>query len=54
MGLIGTRSLDKQIPGIKEIKAKNRERIPFCVASLAPVWLKISFTELILSVLSFG
>jgi cytochrome d ubiquinol oxidase subunit I len=27
MGLIGTRSLDKQIPGIKEIKAKNRERI---------------------------
>ncbi len=27
MGLIGTRSLDRQIPGIKEIKAKNRERI---------------------------
>jgi len=27
MGLIGTRSLDKQIPGIKEIKEKNRERI---------------------------
>ncbi|MDY0037214.1 MAG: cytochrome ubiquinol oxidase subunit I [Zoogloea oleivorans] len=27
MGLIGTRSLDKQIPGIKEIKLKNRERI---------------------------
>jgi len=27
MGIIGTRSLDKQIPGIKEIKAKNRERI---------------------------
>lgn len=27
MGLIGTRSLDKQIPGIKEIKKKNRERI---------------------------
>ena len=27
MGLIGTRSLDKQIPGIKEIKARNRERI---------------------------
>jgi cytochrome bd ubiquinol oxidase subunit I len=27
MGLIGTRSLDKQIPGIKEIKGKNRERI---------------------------
>jgi cytochrome d ubiquinol oxidase subunit I len=27
MGLIGTRSLDKTIPGIYEIKAKNRERI---------------------------
>jgi cytochrome bd ubiquinol oxidase subunit I len=27
MGLIGTRSVDKQIPGIREIKAKNRERI---------------------------
>ncbi len=27
MGLIGTRSLDKQIPGIKEIKEKNGERI---------------------------
>ncbi|NBD20706.1 cytochrome bd-I ubiquinol oxidase subunit CydA [Aquabacterium fontiphilum] len=27
MGLIGTRSLDKQIPGIHEIKARNRERI---------------------------
>jgi cytochrome d ubiquinol oxidase subunit I len=27
MGLLGTRSLDKQIPGIKEIKEKNRERI---------------------------
>ncbi|HJV88396.1 MAG TPA: cytochrome ubiquinol oxidase subunit I [Noviherbaspirillum sp.] len=27
MGVIGTRSLDKQIPGIKEIQAKNRERI---------------------------
>ncbi|MCK6374887.1 MAG: cytochrome ubiquinol oxidase subunit I, partial [Zoogloea sp.] len=27
MGLIGTRSLDRQIPGIKEIKARNRERI---------------------------
>lgn len=27
MGLIGTRSLDKEIPGIKEIMAKNRERI---------------------------
>ena len=27
MGLIGTRSLDKEIPGIKEIVAKNRERI---------------------------
>ncbi|MEN9426750.1 MAG: hypothetical protein RLZZ220_1099, partial [Pseudomonadota bacterium] len=26
MGLIGTRSLDKQIPGIREIKLKNRER----------------------------
>jgi cytochrome bd ubiquinol oxidase subunit I len=27
MGVIGTRSLSKTIPGIKEIKAKNRERI---------------------------
>jgi len=27
MGLIGTRSISKQIPGIREIKAKNRERI---------------------------
>ncbi len=27
MGLIGTRSLDKQIPGIKEIREKNRRRI---------------------------
>jgi cytochrome d ubiquinol oxidase subunit I len=27
MGLIGTRSISKQIPGIKEIKARNRERI---------------------------
>ena len=27
MGLIGTRSTDKQIPGIHDIKAKNRERI---------------------------
>ncbi len=27
MGLIGTRSVSKQIPGIHEIKAKNRERI---------------------------
>jgi cytochrome bd ubiquinol oxidase subunit I len=27
MGLIGTRSLDKEIPGIKEIMVKNRERI---------------------------
>ncbi|MEJ7138279.1 cytochrome ubiquinol oxidase subunit I [Amphibiibacter pelophylacis] len=27
MGLIGTRSLDKQIPGIHDIKARNRERI---------------------------
>ncbi|WP_292935073.1 cytochrome ubiquinol oxidase subunit I [Noviherbaspirillum sp.] len=27
MGLIGTRSLDKQIPGIKDIQSKNRERI---------------------------
>ena len=27
MGLIGTRSVDKQIPGIHEIKAKNRERV---------------------------
>jgi cytochrome d ubiquinol oxidase subunit I len=27
MGLIGTRSVSKQIPGIHDIKAKNRERI---------------------------
>ncbi len=27
MGIIGTRSLDKQIPGIKEIRVRNRERI---------------------------
>jgi len=27
MGIIGTRSLDKQIPGIKDIRDKNRERI---------------------------
>ena len=27
MGIIGTRSLSKEIPGIKEIKEKNRERI---------------------------
>ncbi|HET8695458.1 MAG TPA: cytochrome ubiquinol oxidase subunit I [Aquabacterium sp.] len=27
MGLIGTRSVDKQIPGIREIKEKNRTRI---------------------------
>ena len=27
MGIIGTRSLDKEIPGIHDIKAKNRERI---------------------------
>lgn len=27
MGIIGTRSLDKTIPGIQEIKEKNRERI---------------------------
>jgi cytochrome d ubiquinol oxidase subunit I len=27
MGVIGTRSLSKEIPGIHEIKAKNRERI---------------------------
>ena len=27
MGIIGTRSLDRQIPGIHEIKQKNRERI---------------------------
>jgi cytochrome d ubiquinol oxidase subunit I len=27
MGLIGTRSVSKEIPGIKEIKARNRERI---------------------------
>ena len=27
MGLIGTRSISKQIPGIREIKVRNRERI---------------------------
>jgi cytochrome d ubiquinol oxidase subunit I len=27
MGLIGTRSITKEIPGIREIKAKNRQRI---------------------------
>ena len=27
MGLIGTRSVSKEIPGIREIKARNRERI---------------------------
>lgn len=27
MGLIGTRSLSKEIPGIHDIKLKNRERI---------------------------
>lgn len=27
MGIIGTRSLNKEIPGIRDIKAKNRERI---------------------------
>lgn len=27
MGLIGTRSLDKEIPGIHDIKAKNRDRV---------------------------
>ncbi|HEY1128487.1 MAG TPA: cytochrome ubiquinol oxidase subunit I [Roseateles sp.] len=27
MGVIGTRSLSKEIPGIRDIKAKNRERI---------------------------
>jgi cytochrome d ubiquinol oxidase subunit I len=27
LGLIGTRSVSKEIPGIREIKAKNRERI---------------------------
>ncbi|MDD3483996.1 cytochrome ubiquinol oxidase subunit I [Azovibrio restrictus] len=27
MGIIGTRSLDKEIPGIKQIEAENRERI---------------------------
>src|ERR1035437_8137154 len=27
MGIIGTRSLTKEIPGIHEIKAKNRKRI---------------------------
>ncbi|AWI74105.1 cytochrome d terminal oxidase subunit 1 [Parazoarcus communis] len=27
MGIIGTRSLDKELPGIKEILVKNRERI---------------------------
>ncbi len=27
MGLLGTRSIDRQLPGIKELRAKNRERI---------------------------
>ena len=27
MGIIGTRSISKELPGIKDIKAKNRERI---------------------------
>jgi cytochrome d ubiquinol oxidase subunit I len=27
MGIIGTRSLNKEIPGIRDIKAKNRDRI---------------------------
>ena len=34
MGIIGTRSLDKQIPGIKEIRAKNRERIVSGIAAV--------------------
>ena len=35
MGLIGTRSLDRQIPGIKEIRAKNRERIVSGIAAVS-------------------
>jgi cytochrome d ubiquinol oxidase subunit I len=35
MGLIGTRSVSKEIPGIHEIKARNRERIVNGVAAVA-------------------
>ncbi|MBK1687561.1 cytochrome ubiquinol oxidase subunit I [Rubrivivax gelatinosus] len=35
MGLIGTRSLDKQIPGIGEIKAHNRQRIVAGIEAVA-------------------
>jgi cytochrome d ubiquinol oxidase subunit I len=34
MGLIGTRSVTKEIPGIREIKAKNRERIVDGIAAV--------------------
>ena len=34
MGLIGTRSVTKQIPGIREIKARNRERIVNGIAAV--------------------
>ena len=35
MGLIGTRSVSKEIPGIHEIKAKNRERIVNGITAVA-------------------
>jgi len=35
MGLIGTRSLTQQIPGIREIKEKNRARIVSGIAAVA-------------------
>ena len=35
MGLIGTRSISKQIPGIHEIKARNRERIVNGITAVA-------------------
>jgi cytochrome d ubiquinol oxidase subunit I len=35
MGLIGTRSVSRQIPGIHEIKAKNRERIVNGIVAVA-------------------
>jgi cytochrome bd ubiquinol oxidase subunit I len=34
MGLIGTRSISKEIPGIHDIKAKNRERIQQGIAAV--------------------
>jgi len=35
MGLIGTRTLTKEIPGIKEIKARNRERVVSGIEAVA-------------------